>query len=213
MSQLKTESSKRMFLWVFLAIILATILMVAAIWSQSYVHPVGTPIVTFSPTPVVTSYPANDVKPAAAGYLGLSSGGESKIYLVSASASYATYPTDLVQQLTNETIIRKGDPCFTLNLTLRNDYTANDTIPGNWGPFGNNTGQVWLSLNVSLFDGDGRQVTASDITHADFPFPNRDQFGMSDGEIVRISLVLSTSDRSIDHYDITLGYLGLLPIP
>lgn len=120
---------------------------------------------------------------------------------------------DLVQEYTNITIIHKGEPCFVLNLTLRNDYSINDTLPSTSNLDVNNTGDAWMTLFVALYDKSGNQVNATDITNAVGPFFNRDQFSISNGETETVNMVYATSNRNIDHHNVTIDYLGVLPIP
>jgi hypothetical protein len=185
---------------------LVVVLIVAGVLAATYFSkPENSPALTESPSVV---------QPAELGYLQTSSGNLTKIFLVSANASYEDYPADVVQQWNNETVVQKGEPCFVLNLTLRNDYALTDSIePAQKIPILNYTGFMWMKVSVSLFDKDGNQVNATDITHADVPFPSAGEFSIHSGDIKAVDVVLATSNRNIDHYKVTLWYLGILPYP
>jgi hypothetical protein len=191
-------------------------LLVAILVQNNVFTPRGTPVVTpepATPTPAATSSPPSDVQPAELGYLRLSSE-LTKIYLVSANTSYEAYPEDLIQQWNNVTVVHKGEPCFVLNLTLRNDYALNDdTAPAQKIPIMNYTGTMWMTLSVALFDKTGNRINATDITYADTPMPSAGEFGVHNGETGAVDVVLATQSRNIDHYNVTLGYLGILPYP
>lgn len=203
--------------WLIFSVVLVLVFVIVAVLVEnSRVKPMGTPVVTpepATPTPAVTSSSPIEVQPAELGYLRLSSE-LTKIYLVSTNASHETYPVDLIQQWTNVTVVRKGEPCFVLNLTLRNDYALNDdTAPAQKIPFLNYTGTMWMTVSVALFDEDGNKINATDITYAATPMPNAGQFGIRIGENEAVDVVLATSSQNIDNYNVTLGYLGILPIP
>lgn len=137
-----------------------------------------------------------------------------KIFFVSAAYSYGVYSEDLVQQFTNITVIRQGDPCLYLNLTLRNDYTDNDTFPIRWGDtHGMNNGYAYMMLEVSFYDAGGAELNTTNITHAQVPFPNRDAFGIENGETDTLNWVFSIPDPNIDHFVLSINYLGPLPVP
>ncbi len=197
-------------------VVIVVVLLVAAAFLGFVSKPPATsplPSATVSPTPMATNYPATNVHPAALGYLHLNSGVTSKIFLISANASYGVYPLNLVQEFTNVTVIHKGDPCFVLNLTLRNDYSINDTLPSTSNLDVNNTGHAWMTLSVALYDKTGNQVNATNITNAAVPFFNRDQFSMSNNETDTVKIVYATSNQNIDHYNVTIDYLGVWPVP
>ncbi len=168
----------------------------------------GTPYLpqpTPNPTPTEA---ATIIEPLAAGYLD-----DTKIYFVSAKYSYGVYPEDLMQQYTNVTVIRKGDPCLFLNLTLRNDYTDNDTFPLRWGDTKLNHGFGYMMLDVSFYDASGSELNTTNITHASVPFPNRDSFSIKNGEAETLEWVFSIPHTKIARFNLTINYLGPLPVP
>jgi hypothetical protein len=196
---------------ILLAVGFLMVLVVGLLAGGSLFKPQST--ISVSPTPVPTSYSAINVQPATLGYMQLRSGLTTKIYLVSTNASYGFYPVDLVQQFTNVTVVHMGEPCFILNVTIRNDYVFNESIPSENGAGGNNTGAVWLTLLVTLFDKNGTAINATDITNASVPFTSRDEFGMGNGETEAVNLVLATSNRSVDYFTVGIGYMGIFPFP
>ena len=170
-----------------------------------------TPIAALSSATPSPTFPDANLKPPASGYLN-----NTKIYFASANYSYGFYPEDVVQQFTNITVMHQGDPCFILNLTLRNDYTDNDTIPtipSTAGPVEVNRGVVWLIVRVQLFDANGAEINATDVTHALVPFYNRDQFPLVNGKTETIDIILSTLNRDIDHFVVSISSLLPIAIP
>lgn len=167
----------------------------------------GTPYLP-KPTPTPTETAAS-IKAPSAGYLE-----DTKIYLISTNYTYGVYPEDLHQQLTNITVIHRGGPCFFLNLTLRNDYKDNETFPNRWGDNGGqNFGFAALMLWVSFFDESGREMNTTNVTHASVPFYNRDAFSIPNCESETVQWVFAIPNGNIDRFNVTIGYLGPLPVP
>ena len=212
---IEPSKKNRLMQWmIFLVVSVLAFAIVALLVENSLVKPVGTPVVTPEPTtPIATGSLSSEVQTAELGYLRLSSE-LTKIYLVSVNASYEAYPEDLIQQWNNKTVIQEGEPCFVLNMTLRNDYALNDSVaPAQKIPIMNYTGTMWMTISVSIFDKTGNRINATDITYADTPMPSAGEFGVHSGETEVVDVVLATQSRSIDHYNVTLGYLGVLPYP
>jgi hypothetical protein len=192
---------------VVVCVILASAV-VLVIRFQGYCGTSNLPLPTFTSTPSPTES-ATNLKPPTSGYID-----GTKIYFVSADYSYGVYPEDLVQQYTNITVIHQGDPCLYLNLTLRNDYTDNDTFPIRWGDtHWMNNGYAYMMLDVSFYDSSGAELNTTNITHAHFPFPNRDAFGIETGGTDTLNWVFSIPNLKIDHFTLSLNYLGPLPVP
>ncbi len=101
-----------------------------------------------------------------------------------------------------------------MNLTLRSDYIDNETIPSTAGALDfKNQGAAWIILNASLFDQNGEKINVTNITHVSVPFHNRDQFSLRNGGTEIINIVLATPNRGINHFNITISYMGPLPEP
>ena len=194
---------------VVFCVILAT-WVVLSIRFGGYCGTSNRPLPTLTPAPKTTpNVSANSVVPPASGYLE-----DTKIYFVSANYSYGIYPEDLVQHLTNITVIRRGDPCFNLNLTLRNDYTDNETFPSRWGDNGGQSfGYAFIMLEVSFYDANGVKMNTTNVTHASVPFDNRDAFSIHNSETDILHWVFAIPNYSVDHFNVTIRYLGPVPVP
>ncbi len=66
--------------------------------------------------------PATNVKPFSAGYV------QGKIYVVSANPRYGYHP-GASGVTSNRELVKKGEPCFIINVTVRNDYSEEQPPP------------------------------------------------------------------------------------
>ncbi len=147
---------------------------------------------------------AAEVKPVSAGYL------EGKIYLVSASARYGTYEEPSGHAM-GVPVVNQGDPCFILNVTVRNDYNTQQRPPNSEGF--NDTGRTYICLAARIYDKNGAQIEALDVTEPYIlPF-NRPQHALEYGETISFDIVLATPHRDIDHYEFQMLYIGPMPAP
>ncbi len=147
--------------------------------------------------------PATDVKPVSTGYL------EGKIYLVSASPRYGYHP-GIEGVTTTRPLVHKGDPCFIINVTVRNDYNTEQPPPtqGAW-----ETGRAVFALTARIYDKNGQQIEARDVTNPYLPPLNVPQHSLKYGESESFEIYLATSRRDIGSFDIVMLALGTVPIP
>lgn len=106
--------------WLILATAIVATVVLIAFWINSILPP-------------PPDFPATDVAPVSPHYLPFvpvswRDVNESRIFLVDASPRYGYYKNQ-----TSSGRIRKGDPCFIINVTVRNDYTEEQPPPHQWG--------------------------------------------------------------------------------
>jgi len=119
-----------------------------------------------------------------------------KLFVVSANSSYGTH---------------NGQACFIINVTVRNDYTAQQPPPmDHW--LGNSTGEVFFGLTATLYDKNGQvQVKAKNI---DQLVPQGvPELGLNSGETASFEINMATSSRSINGYSVDLVEIAGYPIP
>jgi hypothetical protein len=140
------------------------------------------PVNSFSPSTAV-------VEPAAPGYIG-----NSRIYLLSAKQYYGTY---------HETAV------FIVNLTVRNDYTAQQPPPN---PLGWNItdARAYFILLANLYDKNGVQINSHEYSSQAEP-DNYFQVSLSSNKITSLTIYMVTSNRDVDHYTLVFGWLGATP--
>ena len=158
-------------------------------------------------------FPAANVKPLNSHYLGTNvSGYETKFFLVHATPRYGYYRADFRVVSIPSSWIHKGDPCFIINFTLRNDYTEKE-IQDLTPPFANNT-RAWVGLRFELFDRNGNSIDAVS-TGANGRFLPNDLFNtaMNSGDTRSWEVYLATENRNIDHFEIYIRYVSSQPEP
>ncbi len=152
--------------------------------------------VTFS------KFPASNAKLANSGYLKVPSlpsqdSGYSKLFLVSANASYGVY---------------NGEKCFIINATLRNDYSAQEHPPDGLSGY-NSSGNVFFILWAKLFS-NNKQISANEITAPNaMPVHGSPQHSLEAGETGWFEMYMASSAQNIDTFTIDLVAFGGLPIP
>jgi hypothetical protein len=168
-------------------------------------QPTPTPTPTSTPvaTPVIIPMPSGTNF-----YLG-----NSKIYVVSATASYGNYPFPTVTDSPGEPpIATNGEPCLIINVTLRNDYSYQNPAPGLPGI---NSSEVNVALTAALFKGES-QVNAKDTTNAfplDSVFVNRAFAVISYGESAKVSIYMATNSTEITGFQLIPYYVSRAPAP
>jgi cell division protein FtsL len=144
-----------------------------------------------------------------------------KIYLVSATGQYESWrfnDTQITYPLISPYafVIHQGDPCFAINVTVRNDYTAenagattdyNAPISGYAGTY-----ESFIVLKPYLYDSQGKIINAVDFTLPKTPVGNY-QFALESQQTTSFIIYLATANRDIDHFAIKVEYLGSVPQP
>jgi hypothetical protein len=161
-------------------------------------------VILMASSPLPSNLSASGVQPVTPHYIGTT-----RIFLISASPSYGYYPT----KSPSGAVVEKGDPCFFINITIRNDYNSSYP-PDNYSS--NSTGAVNLYLTAKLYDKNGNTIDAIDATlpihHPTWGF-NVPIIYLQGGETTDYQIVMKTSNRNIDHYEIVSWYAGSLPVP
>ena len=191
-----------------LAILLTTIIAVA-LGATIYALGIEKPKIGITPSSAV-------VEPAAPDYIGNSS-----IFLISATSSFGPYPfvSAVGPQPGATPVIEKGNRCFIVNLTVRNDYAVNN-LPPNETPlyYANGsvvkpTGSVYVFLTVKLYDKQGNVVQAIDVTPP-YGLPNGGAYdSLQSGQGGTLTIYMATSQKDIDHFGVVLEYVGNTPPP
>jgi len=138
--------------------------------------------------------------------------GGTRIFLISGETSYGYYPTETNQVTLHETVVQKGDPCFFINIKIRNDYTSASPVDN----YSNSSGKVIVHLTALLYDPNGTAINSLDVTlpnHNPIWGYNVPAIGLDSGETSEYQIILKTASRNIDHYNIVLYYVGSIPVP
>jgi hypothetical protein len=139
-------------------------------------------------------------------------GNESKIFVVSANASYGNYPFHTVTtgpyQNPPTIIAKHGEPCVIINVTLRNDYSSQNPGPYHYS---NSSTWVYVRLSAKLFSGTS-QITAKDITNAASAGTTEALVSFKYGQTETVSIYMATDNTKITSFQLAPGYIGeLLP--
>jgi hypothetical protein len=123
-------------------------------------------------------------------------GNYSRIFLVSANASYG--------------IAQNGEPCVVISATIRNDYSTQYLPPSLYEP--NPTFFVYVYLTAQVFSGEN-QINATDVT-SPIGFPNGGAVaGLNSGENATLSIYLATNNTDITSFQIVARYITGTPLP
>jgi hypothetical protein len=135
---------------------------------------------------------------------------DSRIFVVSANASYGNYPFPTVTNLpyANPVVIaRQGEPCIVISVTLRNDYSSQNPAP-NPDPY--NSSLVYISLTAEVFSGNS-QISAKDITNAlgvASAGTNSAFTSIPYGENTTVSIYLATNNKEVTSFQLHPRYIG-----
>jgi hypothetical protein len=160
-----------------------------------------------------SSIPINEIEPVNAHYLGANN--QTKIFLITAIPSYGTYPFDDTKGYGVKPDIHHGDPCFIINVTVRNDYSPQNPLP--FGGFGDwaAKGMAFVALSAKLYDVNGNRIEATDVTP---PYPQGPQLDapvmrLDSGQVVSFSMYLKTARQDVKAFTIYLVSLSSVPPP
>jgi hypothetical protein len=183
-------------IWLFLVLVAAIVVPLIAFWASSTLQQ--------------HTVPASNVTPVSPHYLrtvpdlyGNSS--ETNIFLVAAdNPRYGCYNESYQRWDGGE--VHTGDPCFIIDITVRNDYTLEQPPPGGLTPYGSS-----IILTTYLYSQQGA-VYAADVTYP-ITFHGGHEFNLNIGETKSFDMYLATTNRNIDHYEILIRYLYSMPEP
>ncbi len=145
----------------------------------------------------------NNQKPEASGQYLISDGIESKIALINGSFSFI---------LSNETYTSADGKqtvqgcVYTINLTLRNDYSSDNPPPSLTGnPVAPVDGTAYMRLKASLL-ANGTAVPVVNLSSSDFAPTAEDQNGivLASGEAKLVEIVLAANQTNLEDYSLTL---------
>jgi hypothetical protein len=159
-------------------------------------------------TPTLTSAPIASNATSPSGYYLPYEGNNSKIFVVSANASYGSYPYPTVT-LFNGTVVKRGEPCFIINVTIRNNYSTQYPPPYSQS---NNPTLAYVFLTAQIFNGKN-QINTMDITPPLNMYNGGAYAPLSSGENATLTMYLSTNNRDITSFQIVARFILGLPPP
>jgi len=135
--------------------------------------------------------------------------GNSRIFVVSANASYGNYPFPTHTAL-NGSVIDYGEPCVIINVTIRNDYSA-EFPPPSPNQIINST-VAYVYLTADLFSG-AKEVSATDLLLFGEPPSGGAVAWMSSGQESSLTLYLATNNKDVTSFQIIPRYITGIPLP
>jgi len=191
---------------VILAVILAALILLSEFWII--------PQVTRQSSPQVVKPVIGQIQPVAGYYLPYG-GNITRIFVVSAKVSSGFYPfstRSAVGPTVGPPVVEKGEPCVIINVTVRNDYSA-QYLPSPQFPNSSTPAFAWVFLTAEIFNG-SNEINATDLTHVGL-FPNSWSFvSLNSGVTKILSIYLATaSKREITRFEIVPIYIGGIPPP
>jgi hypothetical protein len=202
------ESLKRFSLKRKLAILAVVVAVLAILLSEFWIIPQ----ITRPSSPQVAKPVIGQIQPVAGYYLPYR-GDISRIFVVSANVSSGFYPyptRSAVGPTPGPPVVEKGEPCVVINVTLRNDYSAQYPLPN---PYPGLSGFAYVFLTAEIFNG-SNEINATDLTNVGL-FPNSWSFvSLNSGETKILSIYLATVSKSeITSFEIVPVYIGGIPLP
>lgn len=147
---------------------------------------------------------ASNIEGPISGYLTEPSSYETMIFLVSTdNPRYGFYKWSYTGYGYGAEI-NEGDPCFIVNVTVRNDYTTDPvwTDDASLGLYNNH-----VKLTAILYNHQGR-VDAVDVTYPINSFHGGHVFRVEPEETHSVELYLATDCKDIERYEIYVTYIG-----
>lgn len=184
--------------WLFAATLFSIALMLVGFWF-------------LIATPMFPEVPALSVESSGGYYLADRTLNMTRLFVVSATPRYGFYPVE-PENVAGPFMINRGDPCFILELTIRNDYSQQNPPPTHLGSAGNYTSnEAWFCVNAILSNESGViHVPAVTPPYPQIPF-GVPQFHQKSGTTQSYAIYFATDDRNINHYQIYLSYLSAYP--
>jgi hypothetical protein len=152
---------------------------------------------------------APTIEGPSSGYLTRTSSSETLIFLVSTdNPRYGVYEGSDAQWSGGE--VHEGDPCFIVNVTVRNDYTKDplstdeDSPPGMYNKY--------VKLTAYVYNQQDR-VDAVDVTYPINSLHGGHVFTVEPEETQSVELYLATDSKDIERYEIYVTYIGPLMEP
>lgn len=178
------------------SVIVVLVILLSAFWIIPQIYPASKQTQPSKPIQSVSGY-----------YLTYE-GNISRIFVVSANASYGKYPYS-TQTTLNGSVVKHGEPCVIINVTVRNDYST-QYPPPNPNPY--NSTVAWVYLTAQLFSGE-KQISATDLLLFGMP-PSAGAFvSLNSGENGTLTIFLATKNTDITSFQIVTRYITGLPLP
>ncbi len=169
---------------IFAAIIAVLVILLSAFLIIPQIHHASTQNQPSKPTEPLTDY-----------YL-LYEGNISKIFVVSANASYGNYPYSSRSNSNGVQLAENGEPCYIINVTIRNDYST----------------LMYVWLTAQLFNGKN-QINATDLLLNGLPPSGGAMVGLNSGENGNLSLYLGTNNTDVTSFQIVARIITGVLIP
>jgi DNA-binding HxlR family transcriptional regulator len=120
----------------------------------------------------------------------------SKLYLISANASYETI---------------NGKTCLVIDATVRNDYTSQEPPPMDNSGI-NSTGTAYFGLTAILYE-EHKIISSEDVTSIGAAPLGVPQNSLESGQTAVIQIDMTTSNHNVDSYSVYLLAIAGYPIP
>lgn len=184
-----------------------TIAVLAILLSEFWIIPQNRPT---RPSPAPTSTPTPEPIPSVSGYYLPYEGNNSRIFVVSANASYGYYPGPTRQGLLSGLIVvEHGEPCVIIDVVIRNDYSIQNPSPS---PNEFNQSLTWVFLTAQLFS-DENQINATDLTKVGMPASGYTFVNPLYGESANLTLYLGTNSTDVTSFQLIAIYIAGMPLP
>ena len=202
-NRLKRFSTKQKIA-ILAVILVAAVLLVSEFWviPQIFHKP------SLAVTPVIGPFPPG------AGYYLSYRGNISRIFVVSTSISSGFYPYPTrraIGQTSGPSVVEKGEPCVIINVTVRNDYSA-EYPPSPRFPNSSTPAFVWVYLTAKIFSGNN-EMNATDLTNVGLPPDSLSYASLNGGATETVSIYLATKSKSeITSFQIVPAWIGGIPL-
>ena len=129
-------------------------------------------------------------------------GSESRIAMVSTTSSFT--PTNQTYTSADGKQVAKGG-LYTINLTLRNDYSSDNPPPSTGTPTAPIDGTAYIFLKATLLVYDVAYPSIN-LSPSDFTTTSADQTGLvlASGQTNTVQMILATNQTNINDFFVTL---------
>jgi hypothetical protein len=133
-------------------------------------------------------------------------GEDSRIYVASQTTSYIYAEKEYTTS--DEQTVPVGSGIFTINLTLRNDYSSDAPPPTSGTPVSPVDGTAYVRLKATLFNNDA-SIPTINVSPSNFA-TSSDQVGvvLASGQTTNVQMLLATNQTKITGYTVTLDFVG-----
>jgi hypothetical protein len=109
-------------------------------------------------------------------------------------------------------VVTKGEPCVVINVTLRNDYSAQNPPPYQLNPDPKYPAQAYVFMTAKIFNGND-EINSTDLMHLDLPPDAWSETSLNGGETGTISIYLAvTSHEEITGFQLIAMWIGGIPL-